>query len=246
MVEDFRGTKIGVLDKGYVMLKDYMGTDLEPVNDAKVSYDRESAEFGDKELKLLNFLAREDHTSPFRHAALKFEVYAPLMVARQWWKYVIGSDHAESPFNELDRFLAWNESSRRYITESVEFYVVQPDAWRTAPENSKQGSGEPLPSYIGMGLTESLVQTYFEGLAKYEKAMAKGVAPELARLFLPAYGLYVRWRWTSSLQGVAHLLHQRLAHDSQKEFQLYAQAVADLSKNVFPNSIEAFLESKKG
>ena len=227
------------------MLKDYMGSDLEPVNDAKVSYDREASEFGERELKLLNFLAREDHSSPFRHSLLKFEVYAPLMVARQWWKYVIGSDHNESPTNELDRFLAWNESSRRYITENVEFCVVAPDEWRSKPENSKQGSGEPLPLELGLQLTEGLLDQQMNGLKNYEWAMDQGVAPELARLFLPAYGLYVRWRWTSSLQGVMHVLNQRLAHDSQKEFQLFAQAVADLTGEVFPNSMKAFLEGKQ-
>lgn len=123
--------------------------------------------------------------------------------------------------------------------------MVQPNEWRSKPATSKQGSGEPVAIEIGEQLTEELILTQLDGLRNYEQAMKIGVAPELARLFLPAYGLMVRWRWTSSLQGVAHLLNQRLAHDSQVEFQLYAQAVADLSKTVFPNSIEAFLASKK-
>lgn len=246
MVKDYSGEKIHVLDKGYVMLRDYMGTDLSPVNDARVSYDRESKEFTERDKRLLNFLSREGHTSPFRQSILKFEVYAPLMIARQWWKYVIGSDHAENPEIGRDPFLAWNESSRRYITENAEFYVVAPDAWRGKPANSKQGSGEPLPLEVGLRLTEALMDNQINGLKNYEWAMDQGVAPELARLFLPAYGLYVRWRWTSSLQGVMHLLQQRLAHDSQHEFQQYAQAVSDLSKLVFPNSIDAFLKYKKG
>lgn len=242
---DKRDTRMDVLDKGYVMIKDYMGNDLGPVNDAKVSYDRESVQFEEKDHRLLDFLAREEHSSPFRQSILKFEVYAPLMIARQWWKYVIGSDHDESPMNELDRFLGWNESSRRYITEHMEFYVVQPDEWRSKPENSKQGSGPVLPLEQGSELTKRLVAAHFKGIEDYEHAMDQGVAPELARLFLPAYGLMVRWRWTSSLQGVAHLLNQRLASDSQKEFQLYAQAVDDLSRLVFPNSIEAFTKSRE-
>lgn len=243
---DHREQRRDVLDKGYVILKDYMGNDLGPVNDAKVSYDKESSEYGDREHRLLNFLAREDHSSPFRQGILKFEVYAPLMIARQWWKYVIGSDHAEDPSNELDRFLGWNESSRRYITESIQFYTVEPDAWRSKPENSKQGSGEPVPLEIGKELTLRLMEAHLKGINDYEHAMDQGVAPELARLFLPAYGLMVRWRWTSSLQGVAHLLNQRLAHDSQVEFQQYAQAVNELSRLVFPNSIDAFTEARKG
>lgn len=237
--------KIDVLDKGYVRLLDHMGTDLDPVNSAKVSYDKQSTDFGEKEQRLLNFLAREDHTSPFRHSILKFEVYAPLMICRQWWKYIVGSDHSEFPTLGRDPFLAWNESSRRYVTENVEFYIVHPDEWRSKPENSKQGSGEPLPIAKGELLTDHLIQTQVAGLEAYEEAMKMGVAPELARLFLPAYGLMVRWVWTASLQGVVHLLNQRLAHDSQKEFQLYAQAVEKLSKQIFPNSIEAFMSKGK-
>lgn len=242
---DGRGLKIDVLGGGYVILDDYMGSDLAPVNDAKVSYDRVSEEFSEKEARLLNFLGREGHTSPFRHSILKFEVFAPLMVARQWWKYIIGSDHGEYPEIGRDPFSAWNESSRRYITENVEFYVVAPDAWRSKPENSKQGSGQPLPVEIGMQLSDMLMDTQREGNEKYEWAMEQGVAPELARLFLPAYGLMVRWKWTSSLQGVGHLLNQRLAHDSQYEFQQYSKAVDTLSRKVFPHSIQALSEMAK-
>ena len=95
--------RIDVGDRGYVLLKDWMGTDLSPVNDAKVSFDKEASELGPKEKRLIYYLAEHEHTSPFRHSVLKFEVYAPLMVARQWWKHIIGSEHGE-PF---DRLTAW-------------------------------------------------------------------------------------------------------------------------------------------
>jgi thymidylate synthase (FAD) len=230
-----------VLDQGYIILKDSMGDDLTPVNAAKVSYDRASTEYGEREAGLTAFLANHDHTSPFRHGMLQFECYAPLMVARQWWKYIIGSGHAEADHVQ-DPFTAWNESSRRYITEEPVFYVVQADEWRSAPENKKQGSGETLPISIGSDLTEELINTYLSGVKKYEYAMEQGVCAEQARLFLPAYGLYVRWWWTASIQGVAHLIRQRAAKDAQKEFQLYAQAVLELSKERFPNAITQLVE----
>jgi thymidylate synthase (FAD) len=233
---------ISVLDKGYVLLKDSMGTDLSPVNDARVSYDRQVSEFDEKQIGLLNFLGREEHTSPFRGSILKFEVYCPLMIARQWWKYIIGSDHAESPERHHDPFTQWNESSRRYITEEPEFYVVGADQWRSKPANSKQGSGDFLPLEIGTMLTKQLVTSYDDGLANYEWAMAEGVAPEQARLFLPAYGLYVRFIWTSSLQGVAHLVNQRLPKDAQREFQDFAKAVYELAHDRFPNSVDALVK----
>lgn len=233
--------KIDVLDKGYVRLVDKLGDDLKPVNAAKVSYNKESKQFGEREEKLLKFLGRENHTSPFRHAILQFEIYAPLMVARQWWKYIIGSGHRE--FDNLqDPFTAWNESSRRYVTEQPEFYIPFDDEWRSAPENKKQGSGEPVDSETGRFLTEKLLEIVDNGQRMYEKAMELGIAAEQARLFLPAYGLYVRWYWTASLQGVAHFLNQRLAHDAQKEIQLFAKAVYDLSAQEFPIALNEMVK----
>jgi len=218
---------IEVLDKGYVRLVDVLGNDLSIVNAARVSYDKESKEFGLKDEKLIDFLIREGHTSPLRHAALTFEIYAPLMVARQWWKYAVASTH-------IDDQNGWNESSRRYITEQEEFYIPGPSQWRSKPENSKQGSGEPLASDIGYRFTLNLDEYVDQGQRMYQEAMDEGIAPELARLFLPAYGMYVRWRWTVSLQGVLTFLDQRLEHDAQVEIQEYAKAVKDLSAGAFP------------
>ena len=134
--------KIDVLDKGYVRLVDTMGTDLSVANAARVSYDKESILREDGSLiiadqRLIKFLWNEKHTSPFRHAAMTFEVYAPLFVARQWWKHTVASTH-------IDDQNGWNESSRRYITEKEEFYIPKGSDWRSKPENSKQGSGENL------------------------------------------------------------------------------------------------------
>jgi thymidylate synthase (FAD) len=220
---------INVLDKGYVRLVDVLGNDLSVVNAARVSYDKESIEFGLKDEKLIDFLIREGHTSPLRHAALTFEVYAPLMVARQWWKYAVSSTH-------VDDQNGWNESSRRYITEKEEFYIPKGDAWRSKPENSKQGSGEPLDASEGGWYTNKLYDHVYQGVELYSKALEQGIAPEQARLFLSAYGMYVRWRWTVSLQGVITFLDQRLPHDAQVEIQEYAKAVKDLSAQAFPKT----------
>jgi thymidylate synthase (FAD) len=220
-----------VLDKGYVRLVDTLGDDLSIVNAARVSYDKESLEFEDKDQKLLNFLIRENHTSPFRHAALTFEVYAPLMVARQWWKYAVGSTH-------IDDQNGWNESSRRYITEEEEFYVPKSTEWRSKPENSKQGSGEPILN--GGQFTIDLENYVKQGQELYKRALQSNIAPELARLFLPAYGMYVRWRWTVSLQGILTFLDQRLEHDAQVEIQEYAKAVNDLTYEAYPKTLDAW------
>jgi len=226
---------IKVLDKGYVRLVDMLGDDLSVVNAARVSYDKEKSEFDEKDARLLKFLLREKHTSPFRHAAMTFEVYAPLFVARQWWKYAVASSH-------IDDQNGWNESSRRYITEDEEFYVQSPSQWRSKPENSKQGSGAPVDGDTGHEFTNSLLKTIEDGIVKYQEAMDNGVAPEIARLFLPAYGMYVRYRWTVSLQGVLTFLDQRMPHDAQSEIREYAEAVLKLTKQAFPETIDLLYE----
>jgi thymidylate synthase (FAD) len=230
--------KINILDNGYVRLADKLGNDLSIVNAARVSYDKESDEFTDKDQKLLNFLIREKHTSPFRHAALTFEIYAPLFVARQWWKYAVSSTH-------IDDQNGWNESSRRYITENEEFYIPKGGEWRSKPENSKQGSGQPLPIDIGGRLTNKLFDIVLLGNKLYKEALDLGVAPEIARLFLPAYGMYVRWRWTTSLQGVLTFLDQRIPNDAQFEIREYAKGIEQIVKNEFPHTYESWSQLKQ-
>jgi thymidylate synthase (FAD) len=218
-----------VLDAGYVRLVDSMGSDLDVVNDAKVSFEKEATELGDREKGLIAYLKRNDEFSPFRHCMLKFEVRAPLMVARQWFKYTVGSRHGR------DEFLAWNESSRRYVTEDPEFYV--PEEWRSAPVNRKQGSGPPIHITKAAMWTEELHAHQQNGVVLYKAAIADGVAPEQARVFLAAYGMYVRWRWTASLAGVMWFLQERLASNAQDEIHDYAVVVRRLAYGAFPESI---------
>lgn len=225
---------IEVLDKGYVRLVDYMGSDLSVVNAARASFAKEVSEMSPKDAKLIDFLARENHMSPFRHAFLTFEFKAPLMVARQHWKYVVGSDHT------MD---SWNESSRRYITMEPEFYVPSAEQWRLAPEDKKQGSHGVADPFHGSVLTEELIKYIEKGEALYSLAMENGIAPEQARLFLPAYGMYVVYRWSCSLQSVILFLSQRLAEDSQLEIQDYARAVYSLVQPLFPLSIHSLMGS---
>ena len=146
--------KIDVLNLGYVNLVSTMGNDLEVANAARVSYDKRSELNDDSSLKkkdekLIDFLWKEEHTSPFRHCVLSFEIYAPLMVARQHWKYAVASTF-------VDDQNGWNESSRRYITEEPAFYIPTAEMWRSAPENSKQGSGDPINYGLGIELTMRL------------------------------------------------------------------------------------------
>lgn len=227
--------KIDVLNLGYVNLVSTMGNDLEVANAARVSYDKRSELNDDSSLKkkdekLIDFLWKEEHTSPFRHCVLSFEIYAPLMVARQHWKYAVASTF-------VDDQNGWNESSRRYITEEPAFYIPTAEMWRSAPENSKQGSGDPVNYGLGIELTMRLFNMIEAAEKDYTHALEMGVCAEQARLFLPAYGMYVRYRWTTSLHGVMHFTQQRMAHDAQVEITEYARAIATLSEKYFPYCI---------
>ena len=230
--------KINVLDdKGYVLLRDKMGDDLTPVNAARVSYDKRSEELTEKDVRLIRFLIKHAHTSPFRHAVMQFEVYAPLFVARQWWKHAIGSTY--------ETLTAWNESSRRYVTEEPEFYIPRPHQWRGTPENNKQGSEGLLVEQSKEKaelVTLTMENQVKEGVALYEQAMREGIAAEQARLFLPAYAMYVRFWWTASLQSVLRFLDLRLDENAQWEIREYAKAALTIVKEQFPTALEAWTD----
>lgn len=223
---------INVLNNGYVRLVDYMGSDLSVVNAARASFAKESHEFSTQDARLIDYLARENHMSPFRHAFMTFEFKAPLMVARQHWKYVVGSDHT------MD---SWNESSRRYVTMEPEFYIPSSDEWRLAPEDKKQGSNGLADPFYGTVLSQELEEYIEKGQALYNLAMENGIAPEQARLFLPAYAMHVVYRWSCSLQSVCLFLVQRLEDQAQEEIRKYAEAVLHLIKDIYPVSIQSLV-----
>lgn len=226
---------ISVLDHGYVKLVNNMGSDLDVVNSARVSFDKEVSSLGDKDLSLINFLIKSRHDSTLRHCVMTFEVYSPLMVARQWYKSAVASTH-------LDDQLGWNESSRRYITEKEEFYIPGATEWRGSPENKKQGSSEPLAAEVGAKYLQRMRASVERGLTDYRQALEDGVAPEQARLLLPAYAMYVRWRWTASLNAVLHFVSQRLDGHAQYEIQQYAKAVYSYVHQHYPNTTAAWNE----
>lgn len=270
-----------VLDKGYVRLtqssfrKNVTGNELSIVNAARASFMKESGELSDRDRKLIAFLAEHGHTGPFRHVVVSFEVKAPLMVARQWFKYRVGWEHgpdtaellgvsipdemAEAFWNFM-RAIEWvpqgddqgfsdlmytrNEASRRYVTLEPEWYIPGPGEWRGTPENKKQGSGGPLPENVGKGFTELMQEEIGRGMLSYNLAMEAGIAPELARGFLPSmYFLYTVWRWSGSLQAVAHFIHQRaVLEGAQSEIRDYAQAVYKELKKDFPDTLARLIQ----
>lgn len=220
------------LDKGYVKLINVYGTELDIVNAARLSYDVESHSLDEKDIGLLNFLIREGHTSPFRHVYLSLQFKAPLMVARQHWRHVVGASTVEdgTPFSEL---------SRRYVRGEEEFYI--PSVWRSAPENSKQGSGAPIEDKETSDHLSEMYSDFLEYSSNlYHRMLDLGVAPEQARVVLPANALYTKYLWTASLQAAMNFVDLRSSSDAQSEIQIYSDEVKLIIQQTFPNVYSAW------
>lgn len=228
-----------VLDKGYVILQDHMGSDLTAVNAARASFNKKSDVMSEKDISLLDFLTANKHLSPFRHQIVQLEVHAPLIVARQLWRYITGG----ASEGGHDEFLAYSECSFRYVSNELEFYVPAPDEWRAAPANKKQGSGGPVSDGLGEYATNALLACISRSLLYFDDLLAQGVAPEQARLVLPANALYTTFYLTMSLQGFAHLLKERLDDHAMWETRQYADAMYKLVLPIFPESLPRLMEA---
>ena len=166
----------------------------------------------DKDKKLINYLAKHDHWSPFGHASLQFHIKAPIFVARQLVKHQVG--------------LVWNEVSRRYVDDEPEFYV--PKKWRLKAKDKKQGSSDETIEYSLGSTMEFLKQTY-------NNMLKANIAPELARMILPQ-NLYTEWYWSGTLIAFARICNLRCKPDTQFETQQIANMIDSVSKEKFPVS----------
>jgi len=204
---------------------DHMGSDLTVANAARVSFGKVSEMEDDpwgpprlkkKDDKLIRYLAREKHISPFGHCFASFHVKAPIFVARQLVKH---------------KFLRWNEISRRYVDDEPEFYV--PEVWRGRAENVKQGStGEvKVPYLVPHEFNKS-------ALYEYETLLESGVAPEQARMVLPQSTM-TEWYWSGSLDAFADMCRLRITPDTQYESRQVALGVDKIMLRIFPVSWEA-------
>jgi thymidylate synthase (FAD) len=194
----------------------HMGDDLDVVNAAKVSFAKESKEFDDNSVRLIKYLAKHKHMSPFGHCFASFHVKAPIFVARQLVKH---------------KFLRWNEVSRRYVDNEPEFYV--PDVWRGRSADKKQGSDGVVKLE---GVDEQIVDDYAaEALTAYQALLEAGVAPEQARMVLPQSTM-TEWWWSGSLDAFADMCNLRCKPDTQLETRLVANDICDKMRELFPVS----------
>ena len=233
-----------------VALKDHMGSDLSVVNAARVSFDKEShweeitpangvhidGLLNHSDKRLIAYLAKHNHWSPFGHASMQFRIKAPIFVARQLVKHQIG--------------LTWNEVSRRYVSDDPSIYY--PDTWRAAAMDKKQGSDEEKTiEYIKDSYPETLYSQYDKDISvdslydtavkltldTYDRLIAGGVAPEQARMVLPQ-SMFTEWYWSGTLYAFARVCNLRCKPDAQIETQLVANKIDEIAKELFPVSWE--------
>ena len=225
--------RVGVLDHGFVVLQDVMGGALAVVNTARVSFGKQKEELADDDLRLLRYLIRHKHTSPFRHVMFRFHVKAPEMVMRQIYKHVVGSEWFAPASSQLH---GWNEISGRYV-ELHDIY--RPSVWRAQSKNSKQGSEGVVDG------SEELTQEYNDLMDRvlgfYHRLCEKGVAKEQARSILP-FSTYTECIWTVSFQAVMNFLELRLDSHAQYEVQEYARAVRQIVEAKTPVLYRCWME----
>lgn len=231
-----------------VSFVDVMGSDLSVVNAARVSFDKTSdwvyQEMEDVDIesrtiytykkpiglkeadgKLIKYLARHGHWTPFGHTSLCLRIKAPIYVARQLVKHQIG--------------LVWNEVSRRYVDSEPEFYI--PNVFHKRPDASiKQGSGEEHTH--SKDLINYLINTVENALSDYDELLRAGVAPEEARLVLPLNTM-TEWIWTGNVASFARVCNLRLDSHAQLDTQKVAKKIHEILLQYFPVSTEALIET---
>jgi thymidylate synthase (FAD) len=225
---------------------DHMGSDLSVVNAARVSFGKQSEwevdydndmftgenVLSERDAKLISYLAKHKHLSPFGHAFASFHVKAPIFVARQLVKH---------------KFLRWNEISRRYVDDEPEVYL--PNVWRGKSKDKKQGSDDTVSIDVTWydrddGYNSWPEDSWFIALEAYQKMLELGVAPEQARMVLPQSTM-TEWHWSGSLDAFAAMCRLRCASDTQYETRVVADNISEKMGELFPVSWQALMKGEK-
>jgi len=206
----------------------HMGDDTMVTNCARVSFRKWKDKFDESDVRLIYYLAKHAHWTPFSHPQVQLRITAPIFVARQWFRSTVG--------------VARNEVSRRYVDDLPEFYC--PDDWRSRPDGSiKQGSGEPVSEEALGEATHQRIKVEAICVNAYDKLVNEyGIAPEQARMILPQ-SMETQWIETGSLAYFARICKQRTDSHAQAEIQELAMDVSDIIKPLFPVSWLALLEN---
>lgn len=206
-------------------LIDNFGSDLTVVNAARVTMGVEREELKENDTRLINFLARERHVSPFRHPQASFRCEAPIAIARQLQKHQVG--------------FSWNEMSRRYKDGAVDIFI--PKEIFSRPDDLHSGSGALLEGEEEAKALALFNSAYEASLASYDE-LIKFIAPEQARFVLPQ-GMITTWYWTGSLYGWSELCRQRLSDHAQYEVRMFASTIDEELRKIYPISWDALREA---
>ena len=222
----------------FVRCVDCMGSDTTIVNAARVSYGQEVEEMGDKDIRLVKYLAKHNHTSPFRHVMVQLHIRCSEMIARQLYKHVVG---IECISGDATKDHAWNEISGRYVELDTDFWV--PNEWRSLPGKgqSKQGSGKP----VDLESQEEAFRLYTKAMTvskeAYNGLLSVGVCKEQARCVLPM-AFNTEFYWTASLQAMVNVVKLRNKPDAQREVQVIGAEIEKIIRDKFPIAAAAMLD----
>ena len=221
-----------VLDKGFIEVVDSLGNDLTVVNSARVSFGKRKTKYDNSDKKLVRFLAKYKHYSPFRHLQVQFHIKAPEFVMRQWYKHVVG---IETTSNSSTKDHAWNEISGRYVPVE-DFYT--PEIFRQQSEDNKQATEGAVKDQETAKHHWDVAM--FHAKEQYDKLLKMGVGKEQARGILPL-NQYTEVYWTASFQAIMNFIELRYEKTSQWEIQEYAKVLLDIVTELFPETTKAWM-----
>ena len=218
-----------VLDKGFIEVIDHLGNDLTVSNSARVSFGKRKVKYDKSDERLVRYLAKNKHYSPFRHLMVQFHIKAPEFVMRQWYKHVVGAETTSS-YSTKDH--AWNEISGRYVP--IEEYYI-PENWRQQSEDSKQASVGAIAQQEEA--SECYAKAIQIGRHYYERLLELGVAKEQARIVMPL-SQYTEVFWTASFQAIVNFIELRDEPTAQWEIREYAKVLKEQMSSIYPKTMQ--------
>lgn len=221
--EEILDKEFQVLDKGFVRMVDYYGSDSRIVQAARVSYG-EGTKTVSQDGALIDYLLRHQHTSPFEQVIFTFHLKMPIFVARQWVRHRMGR---------------MNEVSGRYSIMKDEFYVPENSCISKQSTNNKQGRGEVFEEQQAKEFQTEFIEGQQKAYEVYKGMVEKGIAREIARINLPL-ALYTEFYWQMDLHNLFHFLKLRLDSHAQYEIRLYAEKILEIIKTVCPMAVSSF------
>lgn len=222
-----------LLDHGFIRCLDQFGDELTIVNAARISFNTKKTQLDESDIKLIQYLVKNKHYSPFRHLMFRFHIKAPECVMRQWFKHVVGCE-----WSTASQLHGWNEMSGRYVSRH-EYYI--PKTWRKQSKNNKQASDGVFSNPEECQAIQDLYTDVTRMCdSVFNNLVSMGVAKEQARLVLPL-SQYTEVIWTCSFQALMNFIQLRDEPTAQYEIRVYANVLRDFVKARCPNVTENWI-----